>query len=66
MVIGDINYYICNESKSLGFSVNENSFGIILSSLLPFQLKINEMLSGCMNAVHCIQIHQAMDIYLYV
>lgn len=38
-------YFICNESESLGFSVKDDSFGIIVSSLLPFQIQINEMLS---------------------
>ena len=31
--------------KSLGFSVKDDSLGIVVSSLLPFQMKINEMLS---------------------
>lgn len=50
--------------KSLGFSVKDNLFGIILFSLIL--LKKNKMLSEFMNAVHCIQICQAMVIYLYM
>lgn len=33
---------------------------------LLYQTKINEMLSEYIDAVHCIQIHQAMDIHIYI
>lgn len=62
MGIGDINFISVMKVKVLAFLLKDNSFGILSS--LPFQIKINEMLLECMNAVHCIQIHQAMDIYL--
>lgn len=45
-------------------SVKDNSFGILFSLL--FQTKINEMLSEYIDAVHCIQVHQAMDIHIYI
>lgn len=51
--------------KSLGFSVKDNLYGIILFSLISLKKK-NKMLSEFMNAVHCIQICQAMVIYLYM
>ena len=63
MLIGDINF-IYVMKVSLGFSVKDKSFGTLSS--LPFQIKINEMLLEYVNAAHCIQIYQAMDIFLYM
>lgn len=44
--------------------VKDNSFGHYFSLL--FQTKINEMLAEYIDAMHCIQIHQAMDIHIYI